>query len=216
MLAFLSEMSGMERIFIGCAVFGGILFIIRLVMQFAGADTDAADGIDGIDGLDGIDGADGLDGLDGLHGADAHTDVHAGDSDYSFKFISFQGLTAFFTMFGLVGLAMLKQSGFTPIHSIIGGAAGGIILVWIMKRVFEMAMGLQSSGNIRTRNAIGAEGSVYLTIRAGETGRVQVVVQNRRRIFDAKSADNEEIKTGQPIRVVDVISASILVVEKID
>ena len=153
----------------------------------------------------------------GLDGADGDVDFDAGDSDYSFKLISFQGLTAFFTMFGLVGLAMLKQSEFSPTHSVIGGAAGGLILVWVMKKVFEFAMGLQSSGNVRTANAIGAEGSVYLTIRPGDIGKVRVTVQNRMRIFDAKSADEqEEIKTGESVRVVGIVSGNTLVVEKID
>ena len=113
MLAFLSDMNGLEKIFAVCAIVGGVLFIIRLVLQFMGGDFDA----------DAADGLDGLDGVDGLDGADADFDVEIGDTDYSFKLISFQGLTAFFAMFGLVGLAMLKQSGFPPLHSVMGGLA---------------------------------------------------------------------------------------------
>ncbi len=212
MLAFLSDMSGLEKIFAVCAIVGGVLFIIRLVLQFMGGDFD----VDGADGIDGIDGLDGLDGVDGLDGADADFDADIGDTDYSFKLISFQGLTAFFAMFGLVGLAMLKQSGFSPAHSVMGGLAAGVVTVWVMKKIFEMAMTLQSSGNIKLKNAIGAEGTVYLTIHPGDTGQVRVNVQNHLKIFSAKCDSDEEIKTDEPIRVVRVVSGNILVVEKIE
>ena len=214
MLAFLSNMSGLEKIFAVCAVVGGVLFIIRLILQFMGGDFD----VDGADGLDGLDGIDGLDGVDGLDGADIDADFDAdiGDTDYSFKLISFQGLTAFFAMFGLVGLAMLKQSGFSPLHSVMGGLAAGVATVWVMKKIFEMAMTLQSSGNIKLKNAIGAEGTVYLTIHAGDTGKVRINIQNHLKVLNAKCDSDEEIKTGEPVRVVRVLSGNILVVEKID
>lgn len=206
MLAFLSNMSGLEKIFAVCAVVGGVLFIIRLVLQFMGGDFD----------VDGADGLDGLDGVDGLDGADADFDAEIGDTDYSFKLISFQGLTAFFAMFGLVGLAMLKQSGFSPLHSVMGGLAAGVVTVWVMKKIFEMAMTLQSSGNIKLKNAIGAEGTVYLTIHAGDTGKVRINIQNHLKVLNAKCDSDEEIETGEPVRVVRVMSGSILVVEKVD
>ncbi len=209
MLAFLSDMSSLEKIFAVCAIVGGVLFIIRLVLQFMGGDFD-------VDGADGLDGIDGLDGVDGLDGADADFDVDIGDTDYSFKLISFQGLTAFFAMFGLVGLAMLKQSGFPPVHSVMGGLAAGVATVWVMKKIFEMAMTLQSSGNIKMKNAIGAEGTVYLTIHAGDTGKVRITIQNHLKVLNAKCDSDEEIKTGEPVRVVRVMSGSILVVEKIN
>jgi len=208
MLAFLSDMSGLEKIFTVCAVVGGVLFIIRLVLQFMGGDFDA-------DAADGIDGIDGLDGVDGLDGADADFDADVGDTDYSFKLISFQGLTAFFAMFGLVGLAMLKQSGLSPAHSVMGGLAAGVATVWVMKKIFEMAMTLQSSGNIKLKNAIGAEGTVYLTIHAGDTGKVRINIQNHLKVLNAKCGSDEEIKTDEPVRVVRVMSGNILIVEKI-
>ena len=203
MLASLSDMSGLEKIFAVCAVVGGVLFIIRLVLQFMSGDFD-------------VDAADGLDGVDVLDGADAGVDAEIGDTDYSFKLISFQGLTAFFAMFGLVGLAMLKQSGFSPLHSVMGGLAAGVATVWVMKKIFEMAMTLQSSGNIKLKNAIGAEGTVYLTIHGGDTGKVRITVQNHLKVLNAKCDSDEEIKTGEPVRVVRVMSGSILVVEKVD
>lgn len=207
MLAALSEMTGLERIFASCALVGGVIFVFRLVMQFMGADFDA-DGADGLDGVDGLDGADA--------DFDSDFDAEIGDTDYSFKLISLQGLSAFFLMFGLVGWAMLRQSGFTPTHSVFGGAAAGLGTVWVMKKVFEMAMKLQSSGNIKVKNAIGQEGTIYLTIKPGKTGKVRVTVQNHLKIFNATSDSEDEIKTGDRVRVVRIVSGNVLVVEKID
>jgi hypothetical protein len=212
MLAFLPEMSGLETVFAGCAIVGGVLFILRVVLMFMGADFDA----DGADGIDGLDGLDGLDGADGLDAADADFDADVSDTDYSFKLLSLQGITAFFMMFGLVGWAMIGQSMFTPVHALAGAAAAGAGTIWLMKKIFEMALGLQASGNIKLKNAVGAEGTVYLTIRPGDTGQVQVNVQNHLKIFSAKCDSDEEIKTDEPVRVVRVMSGNILIVEKID
>ena len=45
--------------------------------------------------------------------------------------------------------------------------------------------------------------------------KAKITVQERLRIYDAVSTGNEEIRTGQRIRVVDVTPQDVLVVEKI-
>jgi membrane-bound ClpP family serine protease len=74
---------------------------------------------------------------------------------------------------------------------------------------------LQSSGTLSMGQAVGAHGTVYLTIPADGAGKARVVVQNRLKIFDATSKYNEEISTGERIRVIEVASGNILVVEKV-
>ncbi len=61
--------------------------------------------------------------------------------------------------------------------------------------------------------AIGEQGTVYLTIRAKGTGKVQVAMHGRPREFEAVAKDGAEIKTGERIRVLEV-NDSVLVVEK--
>jgi membrane-bound ClpP family serine protease len=73
---------------------------------------------------------------------------------------------------------------------------------------------LQSSGTIDVQNAVGQEGTVYLTIPADGTGKAQVTVQDRLKVYEAVSEYGEEIPSGERIKVVKVVSGNILVVEK--
>ncbi len=57
-------------------------------------------------------------------------------------------------------------------------------------------------------------GTVYLTIRAQGTGKVQITLQGRPREFEAVAKDGAEIKTGERIKVLEV-NNSVLVVEKV-
>jgi len=204
----INEMGGLELLFVICAAFGTILFVIRLILMFigGGGEEGAADGD-----------VSGLDGAEGVGGADVHDFGHhdISDSDLSFKALSLQGLTAFFMMFGLVGWALERQGNVPALLSIAGGAAAGFATVWVMKKIFLMAGSLKSSGTLDLQNAIGQEGLVYLTIHPGQIGKVQVVVQGRLSVLNAIAEDhNEEIKTGQRVWVVR-ISADTLVVEKL-
>jgi membrane protein implicated in regulation of membrane protease activity len=201
MVSLIDELSGLELLFVICAAFGTILFVIRLVLMFigGGGEEGAADADAG-----GMDGADGHD----LGGHDL------ADSDLSFKALSLQGITAFFMMFGLVGWALVRQGNVPAALSILGGTIAGLATVWIMKKIFQAAGALQSSGTLDLQNAVGQEGHVYLTIHPGQTGKVQIAVQGRLSVLNAIAEGNQEIKTGQTVRVVRV-STDTLVVETI-
>ncbi len=194
MLALLDTLSGLEKFFATCAIIGGILFVFRLVMQFTGADADTDGDVGDID---------------------VDSDIQGGDTDISFRVLSFQGLTAFFMMFGLVGFALMHQSGWKAPWSILGATGAGFGTCWLMKLLFEKAGKLQSSGNINLQNAIGQEGTVYLNIPATGTGKARVTVQDHLKIFDAVSQGEVELNTGVPIKVVSIVSNNILVVEKL-
>lgn len=192
-----SNLAGLEIFFLACAAVGGVFVLIRLVTQFLGGDTDGD-----VDA-----GAD-------IHAdAGADVDAHHADSDIGFKFLSLHGLTSFFLMFGLTGFALFRQSNAGHLVSILGAMAAGFASVWIIGKLFEMIGKLQSSGTVPLKSAIGCEGSVYLTIPSGGTGKIMITVNNRLREFSAASKDQAELKTGVPVRVVSV-SGDKLVVER--
>jgi membrane protein implicated in regulation of membrane protease activity len=185
--------SGLEFFFLACAGLGGILFLLRIVLQLIGAHHD-------VDSMNSD--------VDFDHGDAAHA-----DSDTSFKILTLQGLTSFFIMFGLAGLALYRQSAAGALFSVLGAGGVGLATVWVIGRIFSSAKKLQSSGTVDTVGAIGSEGTVYTTIPADGTGSVQVIVKNRLREFDAVSHNKEEIRTGERIKVVWV-NGNVLVVEK--
>jgi len=194
-----SAMTGLEKVFIACAVLGGGCFILRLIMMVlgfghhdTGSEGTAAGGADGGD--------------TGFHHDSA-------DSDISFKTLSLQGLTAFFMMFGLVGWAMIRESKQPATVAILVAFAAGVGTVWLIKKIFHFAGTLQSSGNVDLTKAIGQEGTVYLTVHPGQIGKVQVVIHDQLKIMDARSDCAEAILTGQNIKIVSVTN-NILMVEK--
>jgi len=189
-----SAMNGQEIFFTICAVVGGFFVLVKLVLQFVGADTDMDTDLD-------ID-------------ADSGIDIHHVDSDMGFKLLSLYGLTSFLMMFGLVGLALYRQSHAGFVVSLAGGTAAGFASVWVIGRLFALIGRLQSSGTLDTATATGSTGTVYLTIPAGGTGRVTINFKGRLREFDAMAASGEQLATGTPIRVARV-DASLLVVEPI-
>jgi membrane protein implicated in regulation of membrane protease activity len=136
------------------------------------------------------------------------------DSDSGFKALSIHSLSSFFMMFGLVGLALHRQSRVGLFLSLAGAVAAGLGAVWVIGKLFSMVAKLQSSGTIDINRAVGAQGKVYLRIPEKGTGRVLVTVNNSLREYDAQSNDSKEIASDTPIRVVWV-DGNVLVVERI-
>jgi len=209
MTDFLQNLTGIQKTFLLCAVLGSTLFLIRTILFFIGGDTDSeVDGDFDVDADIDIDADIDFDG-----DVDASEIGHL-DSAASFHIFSLHGITGFFMMFGIVGLAMSKQSNLSAAISVSGGLVAGVFTMWLVAKIFMGMKRLQSDGTLNLKNAIGKEGSVYLNIPAEGTGKVQVVVQERLKVFNAVSAKKEEIKTGENIKVIKIISGNIFVVEK--
>ncbi len=178
-------MTGLEKFYLICAVVGGLIFMMRTGLQMIGSDH---------------------------HGADH--DV-GGDADASFNLFSIHGLTGFFVIFGLVGLAMLKQSGASEGWSVVAAFFAGNAMLFAVAALSSFMLSLQSSGNLDLQNAVGSEGSVYLSIPEAGTGKAQVTFQNRQSILEAVSEDKSAIKTGERVRVVGIVNGNVLVVKKV-
>ncbi len=179
--------NSLDLIFLGSAGLGGILFLVRMALSLLGGHDD-------VDGMD------------------ASLD-HGGHGD--FQLLSLHGLTSFFIVFGLLGLALHRGSGVSELWSIIGATIGGVAMMALMAKLAQTMQGLVSSGNIDNHRAIGQRGSVYLNIPAAGTGQVEVCIQGRLRVLDAVAADRRPIKTGERIEVVALEGSNTLVVRNI-
>lgn len=199
MFDFFSDMNTLDTVFVICAGVGGLLFFVRTVLQLIGgidADMDMDAGEMDVGDVD---------------VGDVDVDSDGGDSDSSFRIFTVQGMTVFAMMFGLVGLCCHVSLGLPPIVSVIGGTLAGLACIWVMYKVMTYLLRLQSSGTLNPKNAVGAQGTVYLRIPAEGSGRVRVVVQDRLKVMDAKSSKKEDIKSGERIVVVDVVNNTLLV-----
>lgn len=226
MLELILGMSLLEKVFLTFALSGTVVFAIRMLLMFSGIVGGAHGDFD----------SGGHDAPEIGHDAhielahDVHDDIahdmagdHDGDtsgehghdnSDVSFHFISIQGLTAFFMMFGWVGLAIMRDSGLSAWLAVGGGAVAGCVTVWILAMMFRCVGSMQCDGTMRVKSALGAGGTVYVRVPAAGSGQVQVEVDGRLTVFDAISSNKEEIKSGEQITVVWVQDNGVLIVEK--
>lgn len=187
----LTDLTLVDLIYLICAVIGLVLLIVRLALQFLGADHDGDVGNAGDIGDAG--------------GGDM------GHGDVGFKLLSVQGLMGFFLLFGLVGLAMPKQSGAGIALSFVAATAAGLFTVWLLAKLFAMMLKLQSSGTLSMEDAVGCRGEVYLNIPEKGIGIVMVKVSGRLREFEAMEKDGGGLPTGTPITVSGLSGSRLLV-----
>ncbi|HET9236229.1 MAG TPA: hypothetical protein VFO10_03190 [Oligoflexus sp.] len=165
--------STISLLFIISAVLGGAILLVQLVIHLFG-------------------GAIGDNDLDLFEG---------GDADASFKILSLQGLSGFFTMFGLVGLALLWENHVVPAMAAAGGFAAGLLTTWVMGKIFAWVKGLQSSGTMQMKDALGVSGTVYTRIQKHKPGKVTLVVRQRLLTLDACTEDDITLEQGDRVLV---------------
>ncbi len=178
-----------EQIFSGMAVgFGSLLFgMLLLSLIGSGIGLDAH-----------------------LHG-DVGLDADAGAPDA----FSAKAILTFLSFFGAGGWLML-QWGF-PIWSallvgLLFGYAVMTVLLWMLTRL----QGFDANYSRVSSELEGELGSVYLTIPAarGGVGRIEVTQRGRRIEVEAESL-GAAIPNGAPVRIVEVLSAGRVIVERV-
>jgi len=182
--------SGLEflpKVYWLIAIISSLIFSIVMLMAFAGGDADDI--------------------------GDMDTDIDA-DAGAGFHFISFKNLVGFFTIFGWSGIACIDAGVSKPLTVIISIVCG-LIMMSTMASLFYFISKLTDSGTLNYKNAIDAVGEVYLTIGADRSkiGKVTVNVQGTMRELDALTDSFTELKSGTIIKVVDVTSNGILIVD---
>lgn len=185
------------KILWGITIFASLVFVVQSVMTFLGADAGDMDG-----GMDADSPMDALDADSGASGSNLYT---------------FRNLINFLLGFGWTSI-LLHDSVKSPVLLYIIAAMVGVGLVAIVMYIFKWLNSMQQSGTIDVRKAaVGCEGTVYLTIpgeRKGE-GKVQITINGAVREYTAQT-DDDTIITGTPIKVVEVIGESTLVVARLD
>jgi membrane protein implicated in regulation of membrane protease activity len=193
-----------EHLYVGCAVFGGTLFVVRIILMLVGAAGAEADGADVADAGDVAD-------TDG----DADLAESESGADTGMKILTIQGFTAFVMMFGLTGFAITKASTLSVSITFVISIGAGVFTMWLMAKLFRAMLAMQSSGSATLSSAVGKQGNVYLTVPPGGIGKVHVDIGGHLKVVDASCESDEELKTGDRIEVVKSIAGNTLVVRKV-
>lgn len=199
-----NNLSPVEVFYAISAIVGGVLFLIRSLLTIIGgdlhADTDMDFAVHDVD-------------VDSLSAAGDQGITHIGEAN--FQLFSMHGITGFFLIFGLIGLA-LSKAGVHDILTAIGGLLAGGFTMVVVAGIYWYMRRLQSDGTMRIETAVGKTGTVYLTIPEDGSGQVSLVIQGGLKQFNAISAQRQRIPTGSEVRVVRISEGRTLVVERID
>lgn len=187
---FFDTMSTLEKTYWIIALLGSAVFFVIFIITFiGGGDTDME--------------------------ADA-SDFEADDGGVGFQFFTFKGIVAFFTIFGWSGVTCIDNGLSTGVTLIISFAAGSIMMA-LTSSLFYWMHKMTESGTLKIKNAIGVVCEVYLPIGAKRStiGKVQIKVQGSLRELDAVTDNEEELKSGTIVKVTEIISTEILLVQKL-
>ncbi|WP_298364322.1 hypothetical protein [uncultured Lutibacter sp.] len=190
MLEFFDRMSTLEQTYWVIALIASAIFLVIFVLTFiGGGDTDME--------------------------ADA-SNFEADDGGVGFQFFTFKGFIGFFTIFGWSGITCI-DNGLSTSATLIISFVAGLAMMILTSLLFYMMHKMAESGTLKMKNAIGVICEVYLPIGANRSkmGKVQIKVQGSLRELEAITDEDEDLKTGAMVKVTEIISAEILLVEKI-
>ena len=179
-----------QQIFALVGIGSTVILVIQMVMMLFGLGDDSDADIDDVD------------------------EVDVGDGD-GLALFTVKGIVAMLCITGWTGVIFLGTEMATALAYVLSFLCGFATLV-IMAYVMKAMSKLQSSGNIEIGNAVGKVGQIYIPIKPGHAGKVNITVQGQYSEFSAISTTNETIATGSYVRVVAVDEAGTLVVEPIN
>jgi membrane protein implicated in regulation of membrane protease activity len=178
--------STLEIIFMSCAFLGTAFFLIMMALMMLG---DIVGGV-----------------FDSVLDADISL-----DSDLSFELFSIQGLAAAIMMFGYMGMFTLSATN-TEVYAVLAGGLAAVVSMYGVGLMLKGISDLQVDGTMKHEDAIGQRGQVHSRIRPNEAGEVAVAVDGTLRVLTARAKDKKlHIKTGEFIKVIDVIGSTLIV-----
>lgn len=146
------------------------------------------------------------DSIDGLHA----TDVHGVGA------LSIKPITGFFLGFGWAGGISLDNG--LPLFAATGVAlVSGVGVMGIILAMLRAIYAMKSDGTMQVQNAVGAVGTVYITVpaRKGAGGQVTVNFSGRQETFSALSGAESPIPSGEKVKIVSVIDGCTVLVESL-
>jgi hypothetical protein len=178
-----------SQIFYGIALTAGLVSLVLMVMAVFGMEHD-----DAVDAL--------------ASGGDID---HDGGGIFSVK-----PLTGFFLGFGWIGGFSLERGADVWLAVVFGGMAGGAMMALIVFMV-RAILSIRSDGTARIEDAVGAVGTVYVTLppTRASGGQVTVNFRGRQETYAALNAGDQIVPSGEKVKVVSLIDARTVLVERL-
>lgn len=169
--------------------------------------------------------------INGIHDVGAghdinglHTDVshhasaadgtnHAQPQDFdTLRIFTIQGMVAFCMMFSWSALAGISH-GVQSARAIMIGIVMGFVLMYIVALILKYSKRLSEDGTFYMRDTLGHEAVVYIPIPPQNTGvgKVNISVNNRFAEYNAVTEEKRMIKTGEIVRITDIVNDTVVV-----
>jgi len=180
-------LSSAHQVFWFIAIIFSVLFFIQFILLLIGFDSDSGDGFD----------------------ADGDT----GSFEHEFSALSIRSIIAFFTFFGWTGVLAMGNQLSVWLAVILASVAGLSAMFIVAYLIYKFAQ-LEQSGTLNLYHALDQPGQVYLTIPAHRDGKgkIHLMIDGKVREMDAVT-DGDILKTGLPVKVVEILEDNILKVE---
>ncbi len=239
--AWWSELESIEQILFCVAIPSTVILLIQVIMIILGFGHDGT-GVNpsdtsGFDGGGADMGGDISADVTDIHiSADADTsaadfdtgngsgdvpDVNYGDGSAhgdigTMNFFTVQGIITFFCVFGWAALVTYTVSKIAVLAIIVGFVLG-LASMYGVAKILQLSKKLAQNGTLNVNNLLGAKGTVYLVIPSEGNGKGKVSVSSGERLveFDAITDGSEVLPDGTPVRVIDIRSGNLLVVERV-
>ncbi len=178
--------SGLEMVFLACAVLGAGFFLIMMGLMLVG---DIFGGI-----------------MDTAFDTD-----YSMDADLAFELFSLQGISAAIMMFGLAGMFGISATN-NDLAAVLIGTTAAVGSMYAVRSMMRGINSLQADGTMNMKDAIGATGQVYLRIKPNQVGEVQVTIDRTLRTVSARAKDEKlQLETNAMIKVTGVIGSTLIV-----
>ncbi|HKX45913.1 MAG TPA: hypothetical protein VJP77_04375 [Planctomycetota bacterium] len=155
-------------------------------------------------------------GLLGLgHGDELDFDATDLDADAGLHVISVRTVSAFLTVFGLVGW-IGSVEGWRASLTLAAATGAGASVLLLVAWLLALQKKLQQQGNVAAENAVGKVARVYLRVPGANagTGKITVEVQGRTAEY-AAFTHGPELQTGNEVRVLRMTTPGTFEVEKL-
>ncbi|SDZ11164.1 hypothetical protein [Tindallia californiensis] len=194
-----SETLILDRIYWYLAIPFTVLLVIQLIATFAGLGGE-------------------MDFEIGDSDIDIDIDItEEGDSKSGLQYFTVRNFIAFFAVFGWSGITF-SHAGLGQFTTILLSTVLGTAILLIVSGLFYSISKLAHNGTMNIQKAKGATGEVYLPIPPGKkgVGKVSITFQDSLRELDAMTDEEEIIPRGTMVVVTDIVSSSVLLVEKLN
>ena len=213
MTAWWESLSATLRILYCIAAPSTLILVIQTLMSLlggldggAGANPSDTSGLD----LDLPEGGADFDAPD-LSDLD-YTDGSSHSDSTLFRVFTLQGIVAFLTVFSWSTIGAIS-SGAPPTGSIAVGIALGAAAMLAIAKLVQATSRLTENGTIDLKNGIGERGQVYIIIPANGDGAGKVMLKVQSSLIECSAITRESaaLKTGTPVRVIDVVGDTLVV-----